>query len=80
MERKKLKSIFSLKNKIVVITGGTGLLGKQHAEAIAEAGGVPLLLDLNQSRCDSLSSEIRKKYSVDCIGYQVDITKEDQIV
>ena len=38
---------FSLKNKVAVITGGAGLLGVQHAKAIAEAGGIPILWDIN---------------------------------
>lgn len=74
-----MNEIFSLKDKIILITGGTGLLGRQHAEAIAEAGGVPILLDLDQARCDSFSSELRKQYSGDSVGYQVNITKEEQV-
>jgi NAD(P)-dependent dehydrogenase (short-subunit alcohol dehydrogenase family) len=38
---------FSLKNRVAIITGGAGLLGVQHAEAIAEAGGIPVLWDIN---------------------------------
>ena len=30
---------FSLKGKIVVITGGAGLLGVKHGEVVAEVGG-----------------------------------------
>jgi len=37
---------FSLKDKVVVITGGAGLLGKMHAEAIREAGGKVFLTDV----------------------------------
>ena len=37
---------FSLKDKVVVITGGAGLLGKMHAEAVREAGGKPILTDV----------------------------------
>ena len=37
---------FSLKEKVFIITGGLGLLGRQHAEAIAEFDGNPVLLDL----------------------------------
>ena len=39
--------IFSLKGKVIVITGGAGLLGVKHSEAIAESGGIPVLLDIN---------------------------------
>lgn len=37
---------FSLKDKVGVITGGAGLLGKMHAEAVREAGGKPILTDV----------------------------------
>ena len=39
---------FSLKNKIAVITGGCGMLGIQHAEAIAEIDGIPVPLILKK--------------------------------
>jgi NAD(P)-dependent dehydrogenase (short-subunit alcohol dehydrogenase family) len=41
--------MFDLKDKVVVITGGAGLLGKMHAEAVTEAGGTALLTDVVKS-------------------------------
>jgi len=41
-----LTDLFNLKGRVAVITGGAGLLGTQHAEAIARAGGVPVLVDI----------------------------------
>jgi len=38
--------MFDLTGKVAVITGGAGLLGKKHAEAIEEAGGTPILTDI----------------------------------
>lgn len=35
-----------LDGKAVVITGGAGLLGQQHAAAVYEAGGYPVLVDI----------------------------------
>lgn len=75
-----MNNLFTLKDKVILVTGGTGLLGKQHSEAIAEAGGIPILLDLNQSKCDQVSSEINNKYLAKSIGYQVDITNEEEII
>ncbi|MGE0326857.1 MAG: SDR family oxidoreductase [Polyangiaceae bacterium] len=43
----KLAQRFDLSGKVAVITGGAGLLGQQHARAIWEAGGTPVLADLN---------------------------------
>ena len=39
---------FSLKDRVAIITGGAGLLGVRHAEAIAAAGGVPVLADIRR--------------------------------
>jgi NAD(P)-dependent dehydrogenase (short-subunit alcohol dehydrogenase family) len=38
--------IFDLTGRVALITGGAGLLGQQHAEAIAAAGGIPVLADV----------------------------------
>lgn len=51
MMRKAMYSVkesFKLEGKVAIITGGAGLLGIKHAEAIAEMGGVPVLLDVNR--------------------------------
>ena len=40
------KDIFSLEGKVVVVTGAAGLLGRQHADAVASFGGSLVLLDL----------------------------------
>lgn len=42
-----MMNLFDLTGEVVVITGAAGLLGKHHAEAIAEAGGIPVLIDIN---------------------------------
>ena len=71
--------LFSLKDKVIVITGAAGLLGRQHADAIAAAGGIPVLLDLSAESVDEVVSSSRKNYGVDAVGYSVDITIEKQV-
>ena len=44
---------FDLAGRIAVITGGAGLLGFQHASAIASAGGIPVLVDLDGARAEA---------------------------
>jgi NAD(P)-dependent dehydrogenase (short-subunit alcohol dehydrogenase family) len=76
---KNITNLFSLKNKVIVITGAAGLLGRRHAEAVAAYGASPVLLDLSQEAVDSIALAINKKFGVQAIGFSVDITNEDQV-
>ena len=74
-----LENLFRLDNKIIIITGATGLLGRKHAEAIAHYGGIPILLDLSQQLVDNFASELNDKFQVNSVGYGIDITDEESI-
>ena len=62
-----------------MITGAAGLLGRQHAWAVAEAGGTPVLLDLSQAALDEFSAEINSRFSCNCSGWVVNITDETSV-
>jgi len=65
---------FKLHGKVAVITGGAGLLGIQHAEAIAEAGGTPVLWDINSDEAETNAQRIAKTFNVNCSSQDVDVT------
>lgn len=71
--------MFSLRNKVIVITGAAGLLGRQHAEVIARAGGVPVLLDLHSETVELIAHDLEKRHGTSAAGYAVDITQESEI-
>ena len=75
----KLDTLFRLDNKVIVITGAVGLLGKKHADAIASYGGIPILLDLSSTAVEDLADELGRKYDVKVIPQSVDICKESQV-
>jgi NAD(P)-dependent dehydrogenase (short-subunit alcohol dehydrogenase family) len=74
-----LKNMFSLKGKVIIITGAVGLLGRKHAEAVAAFDGTPVLIDIDAVKLVELSNELNDSYNVNSIGYVVDITSEIQI-
>ena len=46
--------MFNLKSKIILITGGAGLLGSRMVQTIQKHGGIPIVLDNDQKKIDKL--------------------------
>jgi NAD(P)-dependent dehydrogenase (short-subunit alcohol dehydrogenase family) len=69
-------SLFRLDNRVVVITGGAGLLGEMHAEAVAEAGAIPVLVDIRGQLAAEKAKAISERYGNPALGLQVDITNK----
>ena len=72
-------NLFDLTGRVAVITGGAGLLGEQHARAIASAGGIPVLVDLSSERATEKAERISAEHNVPAWGCRVDITKHDEL-
>jgi len=69
-----LSDVFDLTGRVAAITGGAGLLGEQHARAIARAGGIPVLLDVSPQtvqKAELLATEL----GVYAWGRRTDITQ-----
>ncbi len=70
---------FSLAARVAVITGGAGLLGVRHAEAIAAAGGIPVLADIRGAEAESAARELAARFHVPAVGTQCDVTNPESI-
>lgn len=57
MEHDKL---FSLKGKVIVVTGATGVLGKSFISAIANAGGKLVIIGRNEEKAKERVAELEK--------------------
>ena len=76
---KKVVEMLSLSGKTAIITGGAGLLGVKHAEAIAEFGGNPIILDIEEHSIQKAVQDINLNYKTNCIGLKCDITKLSEL-
>lgn len=72
---KRLPDRFDLTGRVAVITGGAGLLGVQHAEAVAEAGGYPVIVDIDQQKAASVAERITAEYQVAAGSFACDISR-----
>jgi NAD(P)-dependent dehydrogenase (short-subunit alcohol dehydrogenase family) len=70
---------FSLKGRIAIVTGGAGFLGVRHAEAIAAAGGVPVLADIRGADAVARAAEVASTYGVPATGVECDVTRPESI-
>lgn len=74
-----VRDSFDLTGRVAVITGGAGLLGTKHAEAVAEAGGVPVLLDIAADRAAVQAEKLSQSCGQPVHGFGVDITQPQQV-
>lgn len=79
MEENAIKDLFDLTGRVAVITGGAGLLGYKHAEVIARAGGIPILVDLAAAQPETKAARLAAVHGVKSLGCVSDITKADQV-
>lgn len=73
------EKLFDLGGRAAVITGGAGLLGVKHAEAIVETNGVPVLWDFSAARLDTARGHFRDRFGLKVLGVEVDITDRDAV-
>lgn len=74
-----VRSRFDLTDRVAVITGGAGRLGRHHAEAVAEMGARPILVDVDGARATAVAAEIASTFDVAAAGIATDITQPDAV-
>jgi NAD(P)-dependent dehydrogenase (short-subunit alcohol dehydrogenase family) len=62
-----------LKDKVVVITGGAGLIGKEFVRAVVENNGIAIIADINET----IGSEVKEKLSNELNTNNIDFVKLD---
>lgn len=68
-----------LDEKIAVVTGATGILGKVCCEALAQAGAKIAVVDINQELTQSFASQLSTTYGVPTLGISCDVTNESAV-
>ncbi len=73
------QSVVSLQDKVIVITGGAGLLGKQFSLACARAGARVAVADVMADQGQQVVKEIAEATGQESLFIATDITKQADI-
>lgn len=74
-----VRTLFRLDGRVVIITGGAGLLGEMHGEAVAEAGGIPVMVDIRGEVAVEKAKRLADRYAVPAMGLQADVTDKSSL-
>jgi NAD(P)-dependent dehydrogenase (short-subunit alcohol dehydrogenase family) len=71
---------FDLSGKVVVVTGGTGLLGSAYCAALAEHGAQVVVADLKAADPVGRAREVRSPAGEAALGVECDVSVEADVV
>jgi NAD(P)-dependent dehydrogenase (short-subunit alcohol dehydrogenase family) len=79
-QTKALPRPFDLNGKVAIVTGGSGLLGVQHASALAELGANVVIADINQERAKEKADKLNQEFGASsAIAIELDVTSKSSV-
>src|SRR5687767_6915885 len=72
-------SLFGLENRVTVVTGGLGKLGRQFVSAVVAHGGRAAVLDLLATDDRTLGGLVPEDQSGQVLSIAVDVTNRDSL-
>jgi NAD(P)-dependent dehydrogenase (short-subunit alcohol dehydrogenase family) len=76
---KKSSELFSLANKVVVVTGGAGLLGQVFCQALVDVGADVAIVDLDLASAETVAQRINKSEAQKVVAFGSDITSPESV-
>lgn len=69
----------SLKGKVVLLTGGVGILGRHFASGYAEMGAAVAVIDIDKCAAQEVAGRIAREHGIEAQGIVCDITSPDAV-
>ena len=73
-----MRNLFDIKNRVIVMTGGTGVLGSCMVEYLAEQGAKVAILARNAEKGEALAKSVKDK-GFEASFYQTDVNDKESV-
>ncbi|MEO8666319.1 MAG: SDR family NAD(P)-dependent oxidoreductase, partial [Ignavibacteria bacterium] len=80
VEKINFKDKFDLGKKVIIITGGMGLIGKAFAEACAQYGANVVIADRTGAGSEEHAESMSKRFNREMIGMTIDVAKREDVL
>jgi NAD(P)-dependent dehydrogenase (short-subunit alcohol dehydrogenase family) len=71
--------MYDLKNDVIVLTGGLGILGTEFSDTLAAAGAHVVIADLDGDACEQRASALSASTGAPATGLPVDVSDEASV-
>ncbi len=75
---KHTKELFSLENKVCIVTGGRGLYGASISTGLCEMGASVVIASRNGKKCEEFAKTLRDQ-GYDAVGMSLNLDSDDSI-
>jgi len=73
-----MKDLFNLQDKVAIVTGGNGGIGKGIARGLASVGANLVIAARNEAKTTEAVHDIQKEFSTRVLGLKIDVRQEEQ--
>ncbi len=76
---KTVAALMNLRDRVALVTGGAGHIGRAVGEALGELGAKLVVLDIDAERSAESARAIEERFDTEAMGLAVDLTNEDAV-
>lgn len=79
MTHPSYKTLFELRGKTAVVTGGAGILGRHFCAGLADSGAAVAVVDLREADAIELAKELARRYKTRSVGIGCDVSDREAV-
>lgn len=79
MSKEEYLERFNLQDRVAIVTGGAGLLGRDYGHTLAAAGAHVVVADVDEAGAQRLAKEISEESGIRALGLHTDVSDPDSV-